>query len=102
MGCCGPKLSVCGLILGVWGTIMLTLMGIFFQVQSPALVEDLPINEDLFDNAKSDGERAKHLDGLYQQASYNCFISAGMYLGVLVFSFIMFKLNERKSGYSSA
>ncbi|KOB73936.1 Ribonuclease [Operophtera brumata] len=65
---CGPKLSLCGLILSVWGIIQLvsktpeiagralvlvlmsflifqTLMGVFYSIKAVALLEDLPLEE---------------------------------------------------------
>ncbi|CAI9552057.1 unnamed protein product [Staurois parvus] len=32
--CCGPKLAACGIVLSVWGVIMLVLLGIFFNIHS--------------------------------------------------------------------
>lgn len=68
---CGPKLSLCGLVLSVWGIIQLvskaselgfvfswnfpgyyiavnyfqTLMGVFYYIRALALLEDLPLSE---------------------------------------------------------
>ncbi|KAH9644699.1 hypothetical protein HF086_011727 [Spodoptera exigua] len=42
---CGPKLSLCGLVLSVWGIIQLTLMGVFYYIRAVALLEDLPLDE---------------------------------------------------------
>ncbi|XP_065656041.1 ribonuclease kappa-like isoform X1 [Hydra vulgaris] len=64
---CGPKLSNCCFVLSIWGIIMLILMGIFFNIESVALIEDIPSTE----------------DG-YSQASKNCFIAAGIYGAVLI------------------
>ncbi|XP_037952430.1 ribonuclease kappa-like [Teleopsis dalmanni] len=46
MKICGPKLSLCGLIISVWGIIQLVLMGLFFYIHSVALIEDLPLEEE--------------------------------------------------------
>lgn len=69
---CGPKLSLCGLVLSVWGIIQLvskpcelglvmgwnfpgyyiavnyfqTLMGVFYYIRALALLEDLPLKEE--------------------------------------------------------
>ena len=40
---CGPKLSLCGVVLSAWGIVQLSLMGIFFYIRSVALIEDLPL-----------------------------------------------------------
>lgn len=66
MRICGPKLSLCGLIISIWGIIQLVrtqfrtiymakiynhffqfqlLMGVFYYIHSVALVEDLPLEE---------------------------------------------------------
>ncbi|CAD5125991.1 DgyrCDS14172 [Dimorphilus gyrociliatus] len=91
MLCCGPKLSACGMVLGLWGVIMLTFLGIFFQIESPALAEDLPVEEE--ELLKDDV--GKYMSGLYKQASANCFIAAVVYVGVLCFSFVSYKLSDR-------
>lgn len=44
---CGPKLAICGVIISIWGIFQLVLMGVFFFVQSPALIEDLPLDEEV-------------------------------------------------------
>lgn len=69
---CGPKLSLCGLVLSVWGIVQLvsniwefglvlgwnfpgyyiavnyfqTLMGVFYYIRALALLEDLPLSEE--------------------------------------------------------
>lgn len=69
MAFCGPKLSLCTLIISIWGIIQLvnmhcsargvhlaityyniilyfqTLMGVFYYIHSVALIEDLPLHE---------------------------------------------------------
>lgn len=69
MKICGPKLSLCGLIVSAWGIIQLVsglasekqnkefaktfdfslfskvLMGVFYYIHSVALIEDLPLEE---------------------------------------------------------
>lgn len=69
MKICGPKLSLCGLIVSAWGIIQLVsgllwkikilefaktfdfslffkvLMGVFYYIHSVALIEDLPLDE---------------------------------------------------------
>ncbi|KAI4468472.1 zinc finger c2h2 superfamily [Holotrichia oblita] len=50
MAVCGPKLSLCGLILSVWGILQLTLMGVFYYIRSVALAEDVPGLEEHFES----------------------------------------------------
>jgi hypothetical protein len=45
MPVCGPKYSLCCTILSVWAIIQLTLMGIFFHINSVALIEDISLEE---------------------------------------------------------
>ncbi|XP_065426696.1 ribonuclease kappa isoform X1 [Chrysemys picta bellii] len=54
--CCGPKLAACGIVLSAWGVIMLILLGIFFNVHSAILIEDVPFTEEDF---KDGPERAE-------------------------------------------
>lgn len=67
-------------------------MGIFLRVNSPAFVEDLPIDEKKWEEAN---HSAEYIDGLYAQLSTNCFIASGMYVGTLVISVVMWKVNQR-------
>jgi len=39
----GPKCSACCLVVSVWGIAMFFLLGIFFQIKSPALREDVSV-----------------------------------------------------------
>ena len=84
---CGPKLSNCCLVLSLWGLLMLVLMGLFFRMESVALLEDLPPLEG--DETTSE---------LYQTQSMNCFVVAGLYGAVLLLaSYQKFAINR---GYS--
>uniref|UniRef100_M3XKF3 Uncharacterized protein n=1 Tax=Latimeria chalumnae TaxID=7897 RepID=M3XKF3_LATCH len=47
--CCGPKLAACGIVLSIWGVIMLILLGIFFNVHSAVLIEDVPFTDKDFE-----------------------------------------------------
>ena len=69
-------------------------MGIFLRVNSPAFVEDLPINEEEWEKEHLSSE---YIDGLYAQMSTNCFIASAMYVGTLVVSVVMWKVNQRAS-----
>ncbi|XP_026762995.1 ribonuclease kappa [Galleria mellonella] len=91
---CGPKLSLCGLVLSVWGIIQLTLMGVFYYIRAVALLEDLPIDEksthtiEDFISAAENG---------YTQNAYNCWIAALLYVITLVVSGHQFWMNNRSS-----
>uniref|UniRef100_G3R2T1 Ribonuclease K n=1 Tax=Gorilla gorilla gorilla TaxID=9595 RepID=G3R2T1_GORGO len=53
--CCGPKLAACGIVLSAWGVIMLIMLGIFFNVHSAVLIEDVPFTEKDFDPPLQNG-----------------------------------------------
>ncbi|CAI9730568.1 Hypothetical predicted protein [Octopus vulgaris] len=89
---CGPKLSVCGIVISVWGIVMLSLMGVFLHIRSPAFFEDLPISE-----WESHEYKPDYINNMYSQASVNCFIAAGLYVAVLIFSVIQQRQNARAS-----
>ncbi|XP_026320964.1 ribonuclease kappa-B-like [Hyposmocoma kahamanoa] len=90
---CGPKLSLCGLVLSVWGIIQLTLMGVFYYIRALALLEDLPLPEEHkgFDQFITDVEAG------YNQNAYNCWIAALLYVITLLISAHQFYLNNRSS-----
>lgn len=67
-------------------------MGVFLHIRSPAFFEDLPL-ETWSENDYSE----KFVNTKYQQAALNCFIAAGMYVAVLVFSVIQQRQNARAS-----
>jgi len=93
MAICGPKLSLCGLIISGWGIIQLSLMGIFFYMNSVALIEDITLKESYDDI----NQLKREMDGEYQQNAYNCFIAALLYLVTLCFSAQQFYMNSRTS-----
>lgn len=71
---------------------MLGLLGVFFRIRSPALVEDLPIDEAKWNDL---GHDYSYIEGLYNQASTNCFIAAGLYGGTFILSLVMWTINKR-------
>jgi len=96
MAICGPKLSLCGLILSVWGIIQLSFMGIFYYVRAVALAEDLPgMGEE--DKITSIEQFYKDAEHGYTQNAYNCWIAACLYIVTLAFSGHQFWMNSRSS-----
>ncbi|KAK2913680.1 hypothetical protein QQF64_030546 [Cirrhinus molitorella] len=90
---CGPKLAACGLVLSIWGVIMLAMLGIFFTTHSAVLIEDVPFkDEDMHD----DQTALQNIYKLYNQVGYNCFIAAVIYVGIGFLSFCQVRLNKRK------
>lgn len=74
------------------------MLGGFFYIESPALAEDLPINEEHWADG---GYNYTYISDLYKQVAVNCWIATGMYGATFIFSCIMLKLNMR-SGYSAS
>ncbi|XP_063830395.1 ribonuclease kappa [Ostrinia nubilalis] len=90
---CGPKLSLCGLVLSVWGIIQLTLMGLFYYVGAVALLEDLPLGE----NHHDVDHFLNEVKYSYNQNATNCWIAALLYVATLVISGHQFWMNNRSS-----
>lgn len=95
MPICGPKQSICWMVIAVWGVVQLIFMGIFLMVKSPAFAEDLPFTDQLIIDNQKNGTLSSYLDDVYSQASTNCFIAGAMYVGVFAFAFIQHRLNLR-------
>uniref|UniRef100_A0A6M2DE88 Putative ribonuclease salivary secreted ribonuclease corethrella appendiculata n=1 Tax=Xenopsylla cheopis TaxID=163159 RepID=A0A6M2DE88_XENCH len=93
MKICGPKLSLCGLIISVWGIIQLGLMGVFYYIKSVALIEDLPLEE----HYHSPADFYAAADMAFTQNAYNCWIAACLYILTLVISAQQFYVNSRSS-----
>ena len=66
-------------------------MGLFFYVQSVALVEDLPLKEhyDKLEDFLTDR------DVYFSMSAYNCWIAACLYLGTILFSAQQFYANNK-------
>ena len=62
------------------------LFGIFYQIRSPALMDDLLYSESKWQEG---GYKYSYWEGLYEQVSNNCFIAAGLYAVTLVISFVL-------------
>lgn len=90
---CGPKLAACGLVLSIWGVIMLAMLGIFFTTHSAVLIEDVPFTEE---DIKNPDTPLQNIYKLYNQVGYNCFIAAVIYVCLGFLSFCQVRLNKRK------
>ena len=93
MPLCGPKLSLCGVVLSAWGIVQLSLMGVFFYINSVALIEDIPLAEEYTDMNKLRTD----MDKGYQQNALNCWIAALLYLVTLCVSAQQFWMNNRST-----
>jgi hypothetical protein len=59
MPLCGPKLSLCGVVLSIWGIIQLSIMGVFFYINSVALIEDINLEESYTRSGELDWSTAR-------------------------------------------
>lgn len=90
---CGPKLAACGLVLSIWGVIMLAMLGIFFTTHSAVLIEDVPFN---WEDVNNETSNLQPIYKMYNQVGYNCFIAAAIYVAIGLLSFCQVRLNKRK------
>ncbi|XP_014274952.1 ribonuclease kappa-B [Halyomorpha halys] len=88
---CGPKFSLCGVIISIWGIIQLASMGIFYYFKSVALLEDLPIEE----SYSTPHEFYTAAEAGYKTNAMNCWIAACLYVFTLAFSSYQFYVNSR-------
>lgn len=89
---CGPKLAACGMVLSLWGVIMLGMLGIFFSTHSAGLIEDVPVTEEDL----RDPTPPQKVYALYNKVGYNCFIAAAVYVVFGAFSCCQMRLNKQK------
>lgn len=87
---CGIKLSLCCAITSIWGVIQFLLLGIFFYIQAAPLLDDFQIDNKNFTNTN---EFATTLQQAFHQRAYNCWIAAGLYVALLIFTGIQFMKN---------
>jgi len=95
MAFCGPKLSLCCLLLSVWGVVQLGLMGIFFYMKSVALVDDLLLGENY--GPKDVDQFYADVDQAYSQNAFNCWIAACLYIGTFLVSAQQFYANNKNT-----
>jgi len=73
---------------------MLGILGVFFWVKSPGLFEDLAMAKDEW---KTNNFSKAYAYEKYEQNAVNCWIAAGIYLVLFVFSFVQFRMNNRSN-----
>lgn len=97
MPVCGPSLSICGLLLSVWGIIQLGLMGVFFYIHSVAFQEDIvaELDDDIEDPTERIEVFYKKVDDAFTQSAINCWIAAALYVILLLISAQQFRANMR-------
>nr|XP_057923895.1 uncharacterized protein LOC131125903 isoform X2 [Doryrhamphus excisus] len=90
---CAPKVAACGFVLSVWGFIMLAILGICFITHSAVLIEDVPIRKE---DTQHDSNPPQKIYELYDKVAVNCFIAAGIYIVLGIFSCCQMTLNRKK------
>uniref|UniRef100_A0A3B5K4K8 Ribonuclease, RNase K b n=1 Tax=Takifugu rubripes TaxID=31033 RepID=A0A3B5K4K8_TAKRU len=93
---CGPKMAACGIVISIWGVIMLVrmaMLGIFFSAKSAVLIEDVPFTEE---DIRNDKTPPQNIYNLYNQVGINCFIAAAIYVVVGAVSLCQVRLNKRQ------
>ena len=69
-------------------------MGIFFQIRSPSLFEDINVDEEAWAKHNMNLEFVK---SSYEDNAVNCWIAAVLYAVLFVFSFIQQRMNARQT-----
>ena len=99
---CGPKLSIFGVVIGIWGVVMLSLLGLFFRLHTPALAMDLPpiTEKELGEMTNMELQDRVYAD--FRQTSNNCFVAAGIYILIGVASAVNYKVITVKGTTATA
>ncbi|XP_075260581.1 ribonuclease kappa-like [Convolutriloba macropyga] len=71
---CSPTTSFFCAFIGLWGLVMLPLMGVFFWIHAVTFIEDVSYDEPP-QNFTKDG-----LEDAYETVAVNMFIATGVYL----------------------
>ncbi|XP_059207968.1 ribonuclease kappa-B [Centropristis striata] len=90
---CGPKMAACGIVISIWGVIMLAMLGIFFSAKSAVLIEDVPFTDE---DMRHESNPLQNIYSLYNQVGINCFIAAAIYVAVGAVSLCQVRLNKRQ------
>jgi len=99
---CGPKLSIFGVVMGIWGVVMLSFLGLFFRLHTPALAMDLPtVTEKELEELTATELQDKVYED-FRQTSNNCFVAAGIYILVGVASAVNYKVITVKGTTATA
>ena len=88
---CGPKLSLFGLVMSIWGIIQLSLMSLALYSRNVAFIEDLEFNQ----TVKEAAAYKENMEEAYDIGGLNCMIAAILYIVTLVISGHQYWLNTR-------
>ena len=88
---CGPKCSMCCMVLSFWGIIQLSIMALAFYSRSVAFIEDVKFNDTVTDWK----EYQDNLETAYDHQATNCMIAVALYALTLAISVHQYWLNSR-------
>ena len=92
MALCGYKTSLCFTVISVWGIFQLLIMGFMFYIESPAFLEDLPIERS---NLLTKDQFVAAMHAGYLNNAWNCLIATCLYIVSLGFAGWQFFLNQK-------
>jgi ABC-type multidrug transport system permease subunit len=69
---------------------MLAIIGVFFYMEAPTLLPDIPINGDTF---AAQNYNYTYVEDLYNQNAINCWITAAIYLVIFILCSARFYVN---------
>ena len=96
---CGPKLSLAGICLSIWGIVQLSLMALALHSRSIAFVEDLNFDENI-DNPKNPVDQKlykERMEDAFDIQAMNCGIAVACYGVTLLISWHQYWLNTRST-----
>jgi len=67
------------------------LLGVFYILRAPALIDDLPIDHEYWERTAHDW---KYIKELYFDSAVTCFIAMGCYMFTFTVSIIMLFVNK--------
>jgi len=88
---CGPKLSLCGALLSVWGILQLSVMALAFYYNSVAFVEDLKLPKEFYHEADNLRDDITKTSG---KVAESCAVAVALYVVTLCFSLHQLWMNN--------
>ncbi|EDW01253.1 GH20554 [Drosophila grimshawi] len=93
MACiCGKKCSLFCLVISIWATIQMLLMGIAYTTNSLTFIHSLPLAE----HYGSLEEYRSEADRLYGMLALRCYVTAFLYGCIALISYVCLGLRKRK------
>lgn len=70
---------------------MLGLMGVFYMLEAPAFIYDIPIDFNVWENQNYDWQ---YIQDIYHDCALTCFFAMGCYVVTFMLSIAMFAVNK--------